>query len=149
MSDLAEIPPRTLARHSIAVAADITGCSIDTLRYYERAGVVPTIARSASGQRLYSDDDLGWVAFVRRLRATGMPMRRIEEYTTMVREGCGTLSERRQLLEQHRAMVAAAIDELADALRVLDRKIVHYEAAELGLDVGCTEKPLRYVPELG
>lgn len=149
MTDLAERPQATVARHGIAAAAEMTGCSIDTLRYYERAGVLPEIARSSGGQRLYSDDDLGWVAFVRRLRATGMSMRRIGDYTSMVRAGDGTLAERRQMLEQHRATVAAAIDELTEALGVLDAKITHYEAAERGVDVGCPSVPLQHVPELG
>lgn len=151
MTDLTErsSAASAVARHGIAAAAEMTGCTIDTLRYYERAGVLPDIARSDTGQRLYSDDDLGWVAFVRRLRATGMTMRRIEEYTTMVRAGDGTLAERRRFLEQHRAIVAGAIDELTEALGVLDAKIVHYEAAERGVDVGCADVPLRYVPELG
>lgn len=149
MTDLAERLPTSVPRHAIAAAAELTGCSIDTLRYYERAGVLPDIARSDTGQRLYSDDDLGWVAFVRRLRATGMSMRRVEEYTAMVRTGDGTLAERRQLLEQHRATVSAAIAELTEALKVLDAKITHYEAAERGVDVGCADIPLRYVPELG
>ena len=129
--------------------AELTGCSIDTLRYYERAGVFPDIARSNGGQRLYSDDDLGWVAFVRRLRATGLPMRRVEEYATMVRAGDGTVAERRRMLEQHRATVAAAIDELTEALGVLDAKITHYEAAERGVDVGCPDVPLQHLRKLG
>ncbi len=149
MTNLADRPLATVARHGIAVAAEMTGCSIDTLRYYERAGVLPDIARSDNGQRLYSDDDLGWVAFVRRLRATGMSMRRVGDYTSMVRDGDGTLAERRHMLELHRATVAAAIDELTEALGVLDAKITHYEAAERGVDIGCADVPLRHVPELG
>lgn len=130
---------------SIADAAEATGTSIDTLRYYEKAGVLPDIARTAGGQRMYSADDLGWIAFVRRLRATGMPMRQIAEYTGMVRRGDGTVGERRRLLEQHRQSVAAAIDELTEALQVLDAKIVHYEAAERGVGLDCPEVPLRHI----
>jgi DNA-binding transcriptional MerR regulator len=150
VGDLVTDPTGPVAAcRSIAEAAEATGTSVDTLRYYERAGVLPDIARSPSGQRLYSDDDLGWIAFVRRLRATGMSMRRIEEYATMVRAGEGTVADRRALLEAHRATVAAAIDELVEALGVLDAKIDHYAAAERGVDVGCSEVPLRHVPELG
>ncbi len=67
----------------------------------------------------------------------------------MVRAGEGTVAKRRRFLEQHRRTVAAAIDELTEALSVLDAKITHYEAAERGVDVGCAEVPLQYVPELG
>lgn len=146
MTDLAQSPSPT---YTIAEASDATGATIDTLRYYERAGVLPDIARTTGGQRAYVDEDLGWIVFVRRLRATGMPMRRIAEYTGMVRAGEGTVGERRLLLEEHRATVAAARDELAVALDVLDAKIAHYEAAERGVDVNCREVPLRHVPQLG
>ncbi len=148
MTDLVEPLLAATAGHTIAEAARATDTSIDTLRYYERAGVLPEIARSNGGQRIYSDDDLGWIAFVRRLRATGMSMRRIAEYTSMVRVGEGTVAERRRMLEDHRATVAAAIDELREVLGVLDTKITHYAATEQGTDLCCPEVPLRHVPEL-
>lgn len=99
------------------------------------------------GHRLDSAGDLGWISFVRRLRSTGMPMRRVAEYTGMIRRGDDTLSDRRRLLEQHRTTVASAIAELTDALRVLDNKIDNYEAAERGVAVG--DEPLQFVPQLG
>lgn len=133
---------------SIAEAGALTGTSSDTLRYYERAGVMPTIGRTQGGQRVYTSDDLGWITFVRRLRATGMTVQRIAEYTTMVRHGEGTITDRRRILEAHRATVAAAVDELTTVLGVLDRKIEHYEAAERGIDVDCSEAPLRHTNQL-
>lgn len=134
--------------YTIAEASDVTGASIDTLRYYERASVLPRIARTSGGQRSYTADDLGWVVFVRRLRATGMSMRRIAEYTALVRAGDGTRAERRRLLEDHRATVLAALDELTEVREVLDRKIAHYAATERGVDLPCTERPLRHIPQL-
>ena len=134
--------------YTIAETAEACGVSVDTLRYYERAGVLPEIGRNQLGQRIYRTDDLGWISFVRRLRATGMSMQRITTYITMVREGEGTVGERRQLLSDHRATVAAAIVELTEALNVLDRKIAHYSAAEAGIDLDCSPEPLRHVPEL-
>lgn len=147
MTDLADAPAGPT--YTIAEASETTGVSIDTLRYYERAGVLPDIARTAGGQRAYVDEDLSWIVFIRRLRATGMPMRRIREYTAMVRAGEGTIADRRQLLEAHRDTMAAAIEELVVALGVIDRKIAHYEAAERGVDLSCEEQPLQYVPQLG
>ena len=140
--------PSTEPCHTIAEAAEATGTTVDTLRYYERAGVMPEIHRTAGNQRLFSDDDLGWITFVRRLRATGMSMRAVASYAEMVRAGEGTIAERRRMLEDHRATVAAAIDELVDALAVLDRKVAHYEAAERGEDLSCAEQPLRHVAAL-
>ncbi|MEM9566045.1 MAG: MerR family transcriptional regulator [Actinomycetota bacterium] len=147
MTDLAD--PSQTTTSTIAEASAVTGVSVDTLRYYERAGVLPDIARTAGGQRAYSDEDLGWIAFVRRLRATGMSMRGIAEYTAMVRAGAGTVAERRRFLEDHRATVAGAIEELTAALAVLDGKIAHYEAAERCVDLPCGETPLRHVGRLG
>lgn len=138
----------TAHRLTISETADACGVSVDTLRYYERAGVLPEIDRNTAGQRLYTTDDLGWVTFVRRLRATGMPMQRIATYVTMVRDGEGTIAQRRQLLDDHRATVAAAITELNEVLAMLDRKIAHYTAAEAGVDLDCSVQPLRHVPQL-
>lgn len=141
-------PTQQQSRYSIAEAADATGTSADTLRYYERAGIMPAIARTGGGQRSYTPDDLGWITFVRRLRSTGMSMQRIAEYSTMVRLGNGTIADRRRMIEDHRATVAAAIEELSGVLAVLDRKIEHYEAAEQGIDVDCSEQPLQFANQL-
>ena len=135
-------------RFSIAEASAATGTSADTLRYYERAGIIPTIGRNAGGHRTYSADDLGWITFVRRLRATGMTIQRIAEYATMVRNGEGTITDRRRILEEHRASVAAAVDELTTVIAVLDRKIEHYDAAEHGIDLDCGEEPLRHANQV-
>ncbi len=147
MTDTRPSPDQQLS--TIAEASATTGVTIDTLRYYERAGVLPDIARTEGGQRVYTEDDLGWVVFVRRLRATGMPMRRIADYAAMVRAGEGTVGERRQLLAEHRETVASAIEELTTALTVLDDKIAHYVAVEHGAALDCDTVPLRHVPKLG
>jgi DNA-binding transcriptional MerR regulator len=149
MTTLETMPPSARqSEYSIAEASAATGTSADTLRYYERAGIMPTIGRTAGGQRTYTPDDLGWITFVWRLRATGMTMQSIAEYTKMVRDGDGTIADRRRMIEDHRATVAAAIEELGSVLTVLDRKIEHYEAAERAIDVGCSEQPLQYVTQL-
>jgi len=141
-------PAAQQPEYSIAEASAATGTSADTLRYYEKAGIMPTIGRSDGGQRTYTPDDLGWITFVRRLRSTGMTMQSIAEYTTMVRDGDGTIADRRRMIEDHRATVAAAIKELGSVLNVFDRKIEHYEAAERGIDLGCSEQPLQYANQL-
>lgn len=134
---------------SIAEAARRTGVSVETLRYYERVGAITAPDRSASGHRVYTDDDLGRIRFVRRLRATGMSMRTIAEYTSMIDAGTSTVADRRQLLAAHRDRVASLIDELQDALATLDRKIEHYVAAEVGVELDCREEPLPAISRLG
>ncbi|MGH9133947.1 MAG: MerR family transcriptional regulator [Ilumatobacteraceae bacterium] len=140
-------PPATAL--TIGEASLETGVSIDTLRYYERVGVLPPIRRRAGRQRSYTADDLGWITFVRRLRATGMPVEQVSHYVEMVRHGDGSLAERRGLLEAHRDTVRAAVAELHEALEILDRKILHYEAAERGVDIACSDTPLRHVRLVG
>jgi DNA-binding transcriptional MerR regulator len=130
------------SRFSIGEVSERTGVSVDTLRYYERVELMPEVARNAGGQRVYSTDDVGWITFVRRLRATAMPVSEIARYTALVRNDVGTPAERREVLVQHRRRVEQAMSELADALAVLDRKIEHYEAAERGVDVDCSDEPV-------
>ena len=124
----------------IGEVSERTGVSVDTLRYYERAGLMPNVARDASGRRTYSSEDCGWISFIRRLRATAMPVNEIARYTSLVRNDEGTPAERRQVLVQHRQRVQDAMTELGGALDILDRKIEHYQAAERGLSVDCSDE---------
>jgi DNA-binding transcriptional MerR regulator len=110
--------------------------SIDTLRYYERIGLVEPPARDSGGRRSYSEDDLAWLVFLTRLRTTGMPIRRMREYAQLRHRGVGTSGRRRQILVEHRADVRERIAELQVCLEVLDRKITNYEQLER-----CTSVP--------
>lgn len=120
--------------HSIAQAARSSGLSIDTLRYYERIGLIDPPARDSGGRRAYSDEDLGWLAFVTRLRTTGMPIRKMREFAQLRHRGDVSASRRRQILVDHRADVRARIAELQSCLEVLDYKIDHYEVVEQDLE---------------
>ncbi|RSS82078.1 MerR family transcriptional regulator [Streptomyces sp. WAC06614] len=116
----------TQTRYTISEVEARTGLSQHTLRWYERIGLMPHVDRSHSGQRRFSDADLDWLAFVGKLRATGMSVADMVRYAELVREGEHTIAERRELLERTRREVAARIAELTDALGVLDHKIGHY-----------------------
>ncbi|MEV7419479.1 MerR family transcriptional regulator [Streptomyces sp. NPDC089919] len=116
----------TETRYTISEVAERTGLTAHTLRWYERIGLMPHVDRSHSGQRRFSDKDLDWLAFVGKLRATGMAVADMVRYAELVREGAHTVDERRELLERTRREVAARIDELTDALAVLDYKIGIY-----------------------
>jgi DNA-binding transcriptional MerR regulator len=111
---------------SIGEAARLTGVSIDTLRYYERVGLLAPVARSESGHRRYDWVDLAWVRFFTILRTTGMPIRSMLAFAELEREGDPTLDERRALLEEHRGQVARRIEELERSLGTIDAKIAHY-----------------------
>ena len=84
---------------SIQGAATETGLSADTLRYYERIGVLPGIARTSSGHRRFSEGDIGWIKLVQCLRATGMSIQELHRYAMLMQEGDSTAEERLQLLE--------------------------------------------------
>ena len=121
------LDPRTVGV-AIADAAALTGLSVDTLRYYERDGLLlRPVPRSASGQRRYEDADLRWIELLTRLRSTGMPIRDVRRYADLVREGAGTEAARLDLLRAHRAAVLAQLAELTEHLGAIDRKIGIYE----------------------
>lgn len=108
-------------------AAEATGLSAHTLRYYERIGLVSPVGRAESGHRRYSHDDLRWIGFLNCLRATGMPIARMQEYAALLREGDQTLEQRRALLAAHRDAVRAEIESLQRHLVMVDEKIRRYE----------------------
>lgn len=112
---------------SIADAARATGTSVHTLRYYERAGLIDGVERAASGHRRYGEGDLAWIEVLRKLRATGMPIRRIRRYAELVRAGEGNERERLELLEEHRDAVRSQLAEVRRHLAFIEQKIEIYE----------------------
>jgi len=111
---------------TIAQAAREAGVSVHTLRYYERAGLLAPIERNGSGHRRFGVQDLEWVNVCTKLRATGMPIRRIREYAELVREGDGNEAERLALLEAHREDVLARLGEIQRNLELIDYKVGLY-----------------------
>ena len=111
---------------TIQRAAAETGLSADTLRYYERIGILPGIGRSSSGHRRFTDDDMGWIKLVQCLRATGMPLEDLHRYAELVQQGDGTAEERLRLLEDHRCRIETELSELMVALDLVGRKIAGY-----------------------
>ncbi|PWI43167.1 MerR family transcriptional regulator [Streptomyces sp. ICBB 8177] len=118
--------------YTISEVVSYTGLSAHTLRWYERIGLMPHIDRSHTGQRRYSEADLGWLDFVNKLRLTGMPVADMVRYAELVREGEHTYPDRLQLLVAHREDVRRRIAELGDTLGVIDRKIDLYASAPTG-----------------
>ena len=123
--------------HSIAEAAAASGLSPDTLRYYERDGLMlRPVARSTTGHRRYADGDLRWIELINRLRGTGMPIRDVRRYAELVRAGDGNEQERLDLLRAHRARVLAELAEVQEHLGAIDRKIgIYTDKVEAALDL--------------
>ncbi|MCX5081494.1 MerR family transcriptional regulator [Streptomyces sp. NPDC056121] len=115
--------------YTISEVVAFTGLTAHTLRWYERIGLMPHVDRSHTGQRRYSNRDLDWLAFVGKLRLTGMPVAHMVRYAELVRVGEDTFEERRELLESTRRDVLSRIAELQDTLSVLDFKIDFYAGA--------------------
>jgi len=124
---------------SIRGCAAKTGVSADTIRYYEKIGLLARVPRSTRGHRRFGEDELRWIVFLRRLHETGMPIRRMQQYARLLRRGDATRAERRALLELHRAEVHLKIVMLQGHLRMIDKKISLYGDTEVGAEL----KPTR------
>ncbi len=115
---------------TIQEVADRTGLSAHTLRYYERIGLISPIDRAPSGHRRYSEGDIGWIEFLKRLRSTGMPIREMKYYADLLWQGEHTVGARRALLERHHARIEAKLRDLTDCLQIIEWKINHYKDLE-------------------
>jgi DNA-binding transcriptional MerR regulator len=111
---------------TIQQAARETGLSVHTLRYYERIGLISPVDRAPNGHRRYTEDDVGWIGFLNKLRATGMPIAKMKQYADLQRQDGDTLAERLALLEEHRREVKKRIQELERNLAVIEHKIGYY-----------------------
>ena len=118
---------------SIADAAAATGLTTHTLRYYERDGLLlEPVDRASSGHRRYTEQDLGWIVMVTKLRSTGMPIREVRAYAELCRAGDGNEPERLALLHAHRARVLAQLAEVQENLSAIEFKIGIYEGRVAG-----------------
>jgi DNA-binding transcriptional MerR regulator len=115
---------------TINEVAKRTGLTAYTLRYYERIGLIAPIARASGGQRRYATSDMDWLAFLMRLRATDMPIHRMQKFARLRSEGNGTAGERRAMLDNHLEDVLAKIQALQYSSKVLKAKIEFYRDIE-------------------
>ncbi len=106
-----------------------SGISPDTLRYYERIGLLPPVNRSDSGIRDYSELDVRRIEFIKCMRTAGLPVEVLIKYYGLVQQGDATMEERKAILVEQRAEITARMDELQQTLDLLDYKIGFYENA--------------------
>ena len=122
--------------YSIAEAATATDLTPDTLRYYERDGLMlRPVARSTTGHRRYTEADIRWIDMLNCLRGTGMPIRDVRRYADLVRQDDGNEQARLDLLRAHRMHVLAQLAEVQEHLGAIDRKIGIYSDKVEGLDL--------------
>lgn len=114
---------------SIQQVARRTGLSIDTLRYYERIGLLESIRRASSGHRRYSQKDIEYIELLIRLRATGMPLAQMIRFAHLRRQGDATAAERLCILEQHQRVLEARMNQLQEHMAALQQKIAQKKAS--------------------
>ena len=112
--------------YSPGQTAERSGFSLDTLRYYERIGLLDPVERTSSGHRRFDEDDLEWLEVLRCLRDTGMPIAQMCRYAELARGGEATFAERLGLLTEHDAAVQERIAVLQAQREHLQEKIGWY-----------------------
>lgn len=117
--------------YTIRGVAGCTGVSIDTLRYYERIGLIHGVDRLSNTHRRYTESDIQWIQFLLRLRTIGMSIQQMLEYARLQRLGESTLRERVAMLKAHHDQVETHIQQMQEYLAVLDSKITMYESTLL------------------
>ena len=101
------------------------------IAYYEHESLI-TPLQNSSNRRRYSEKDVAWIAFIKRLKATGMPIKEIKKYAALRANGDATLSERMEMLMQHRQSLNEQIRQLQEHEAMLDEKIAFYQQENKG-----------------
>ncbi|HFI2430899.1 TPA: stress response transcriptional regulator NmlR [Streptococcus suis] len=119
---------------NIKEVSDVTGLSADTIRYYERIGLIPKIARKSSGVRDFSGNDVAILEFIRCFRSAGMSIERLIEYMGLVQAGDSTVEARIDLLKEEQEELRSRLSEIQQALDRLDYKIENYQTILRGAE---------------
>lgn len=114
----------------ISEVSRASGLSIDTLRFYEKIGLIEPPPRDGAGRRDYDPNVLGWIRFLDQLNATGMKQADRIRYARLRAEGPHTCTERREMLEAHRAHIARQLEDLNATMALMDRKVALYQEME-------------------
>jgi len=115
----------------IAEVSEKYGLSADTLRYYEKVGLIPPVHRSDGGIRDYDELDLRRVDFIKCMRGAGLPIEVLTEYMALVQQGDSTIEARKEILVDQRDQLEARMEEMQKTLDRLNYKIDVYEKALL------------------
>lgn len=111
----------------------------DTLRYYEKVGLIPRVHRTAGGIRNYTDYDCGWIDFIKCMRSSGVQIEALVAYVRLYEEGNSTAEERKKILIAERNRITTQVEEMQRTLDRLNHKIDRYEK-----DILPVEKELAY-----
>ncbi len=111
----------------IAEVAARCGLSIDTIRYYEKAGICTAIQRGADGKRRFSQENLDWLVLLASLRETGMPTREMKRFAGLYQRGDATVCERKEMLGDHQKHLELQQERLSRCRAILDHKLARYD----------------------
>ena len=112
---------------TITQASETYGLSADTLRYYERIGLIPPVPRTKSGIRNYDEQSCRWIELMKCMRSAGVQIDALAEYVRLFQQGDRTLEARRALLMEQRERLTARMDEMQQSLDRLNKKIQWYD----------------------
>ena len=112
------------------------GLTADTLRYYERIGLIPPVTRNKSGIRNYSEDDCNWISFIKCMRNAGLSIDALAEYVALFQQGKETIAARKELLLEQRRQLVNKIQTMQETLSYLNHKIDGYEERMLKCEDG-------------
>ena len=115
----------------IAEVSERYGLSSDTLRYYERIGLIPPVNRNQGGIRNYGEIDVMRVEFIKCMRSAGLPIEVLIDYMGLVQQGDQTIEARKEILKEQRELLLSRMQEMQKTLDILDHKIEVYENAVL------------------
>jgi len=117
--------------NSIRLASELTGLTEDTIRYYEKIGLLPYAERKTNGHRVYNREQIQGIIFLTRLKATGMTLAEMKYYRELSKQGNTTIVARTSILEKHKQKIHSEISRLYETQKIIEYKIKHYsEIAE-------------------
>lgn len=114
--------------------------SQDTLRYYERIGLLPRVNRNKSGIRDYTEEDCRWVEFIKCMRDAGLPIEILIEYVGLFQQGDATIEARRELFVGQRKLLIKRMEDMKKTLERLDYKIASYEPTVTAIEKELTKR---------
>lgn len=113
----------------------------DTIRYYEKEGLITTVPRNKNGIRDFDENSCGWIEFIKCMRSAGLEIETLKRYVSLFRQGTKTVKERKILLEEQREKLLKKQEDIKATLDRLNYKIEKYEEIEKGKLKDFTEKP--------
>ena len=125
---------------TIAEVSKKVNLSADTLRYYERIGLIPEVNRTESGIRNYTEEDLGWIEFSKCMRNAGMSIEALIEYIKLYKKGDVTLEARKQLLISQKDVIKERLEEIQNTFDRINYKIKNYEKLLVGREKDLLKK---------